>query len=92
MDQSVLFKDDIHYEIQCPVCGYNYQHHLSSAEVKDGEDAYKAERCVRGDVISIPMQGECGHVWELCIGFHKGNSLIFVKTGDVYVGKSISLY
>ena len=88
----INFKKDHEYEITCPVCGGNYQHSLPDAiKVKDGQDDYKAERNVRGDVISIPFHGECGHVWELCLGFHKGNTLVFVKTEDVYVSRRVSL-
>ena len=86
---EIYFLKNIKYEIRCPICGDNYQHHLSHAEVRDGEDSYNAEPVVRGDVISILFHGECGHVWELCLGFHKGETLIFVKTEDVNVSERI---
>jgi very-short-patch-repair endonuclease len=63
-------------ELVCPICGFNYQH-FREPRVIPGLDAYKAPWDGRGDLIIVPMQGECGHSWELCIGFHKGNSHIF---------------
>jgi len=77
----ISFKKHYEYEIACPVCGCNYQHHFSRVSIR----AAGREGSVKGDVISIPFHGECGHVWELCLGFHKGNTLIFVKTEDVCV-------
>lgn len=89
--QEIRFLKSSKYGICCPICGGNYQHHLSHAEVRDGEDSYRAESVVRGDVISIPFHGECGHVWELCLGFHKGNTWIFVKTEDINVSERIKV-
>ena len=87
----ISFKKNCQYEIICPICGFNYQHHFSKASVKYGKDNYEAQAHVRGDVISIPFSGECGHVWELCLGFHKGDTFVFVRTEDVNVGGCVSL-
>ena len=88
---EIRFLKNNKYEIRCPICEENYQHHLSHAEVRDGEDSYKAEPVVRGDVITIPFHGECGHVWELCLGFHKGDTWVFVKTEDINVSARIKV-
>ena len=40
-------------------------------------DHYKAWEG-RGHCIVIPIEGECGHVWNICIGFHKGQNFMFV--------------
>jgi hypothetical protein len=63
--------------VVCPICGSNYQHSNDPFTV-DGQDSYKAW-CGRGDLIVIPFWGECGSSWELCIGFHKGDSVAFVN-------------
>ncbi len=63
--------------IHCPVCGFNYQHADGVTEV-DGGDMYEAGWGGRGDLIRIPFWGECGHTWDLCLGFHKGDTFLFV--------------
>lgn len=64
------------HEIKCPFCGYNYQHFCTPI-MNDEDGDYQAWRG-KGDLISILFKGECGHNWELRIGFHKGDSYIFV--------------
>ncbi|HKP51605.1 MAG TPA: hypothetical protein VJ183_03030 [Chloroflexia bacterium] len=65
-------------DLHCPVCGHEYNHPLDPIRI-DGEDSYKAGWPGRGDLLLIPVEGECGHLWELCIGFHKGQTAIFVR-------------
>ena len=62
----------------CPICGGTYNH-MEPPYLKDGGDNYAAGWGGRGDLAVIPMWGECGSKWEVCIGFHKGESPIFVR-------------
>lgn len=64
--------------ITCPYCGYDYNHPMEP-NIINGEDDYKADWGGRGDLIVIPFMGECGHNWELCIGFHKGQAFAFAR-------------
>ena len=74
--------------LNCPICAssgssigpIDYQH-FDKPEYNDGLDHYKAW-IGRGDLIRIPFWGECGHRWFLCVGFHKGQSFVFVEEGD----------
>ena len=62
----------------CPCCGSEFNH-TRPPYIKDGSDNYEAKWHGRGDLNIMPMWGECGSEWELCVGFHKGNSPIFVR-------------
>jgi hypothetical protein len=64
--------------IQCPLCKDLYQH-LHKPQMIDGNDNYEAGWPGRGDLVVVPIDGECGHNWELCIGFHKGFAGIFAR-------------
>lgn len=55
----------------CPVCGSTYQQTGKPQSVEGWGG--------RGDLLVIPMEGECGHRWELCFGFHKGETFGFVR-------------
>jgi hypothetical protein len=61
------------FQLLCPVCKFEYVHHLNISVVIDGKDEYAASKCVRGSVIAIPMYCEDGHNFVYCLGFHKGN-------------------
>lgn len=61
--------------IRCPVCKFDYSH-ISQIE-ENKSDHYKAW-AGRGDCIVIPFEGECGHRWNICIGYHKGQNYAFV--------------
>lgn len=69
--------------INCPICscGESTFQHFNKPEYVEGEDHYKAWSG-RGDLIRVPFWGECGHCWNLCIGFHKGQSFLFWEEGD----------
>lgn len=79
---------DIDYEnkleVCCPVCGDDYVHHETSTIILDGNDDYKADKSVRGNVIQIPMWCEGGrHRFSMKLGFHKGKtSMWFVYHGE----------
>ena len=64
--------------LRCPCCGDEYNH-IGAPYMKDGGDNYEAKWHGRGDLNVIPMSGECGSEWELCVGFHKGEAPIFVR-------------
>jgi Meiotically Up-regulated Gene 113 (MUG113) protein len=65
-------------ELKCPECGEAYQHCGTPKDI-DGHDSYAAGWPGRGDLIVIPISGECSSEWELCFGFHKGNTASFVR-------------
>jgi len=67
--------------ILCPVCKYEYNHILSSEKI-EGEDSHKAPWQGRGDLVLTKMRCENWHEWELCLGFHKGQSFIFIRTTE----------
>jgi hypothetical protein len=64
--------------VKCPVCGSEYVSVSNMREVS-GEDNYKAGWLGRGDLNVIGFSGECGHEFELCFGFHKGNTAAFCR-------------
>ena len=64
--------------VKCPVCGSEYVSVANMRQVS-GEDSYKAGGWVRGDLNVIGFAGECGHEFELCFGFHKGNTAAFCR-------------
>ncbi len=61
----------------CPVCG-DYNQHTGSPQMVS-EDDYQSGWGGRGDVIIVPMQAECDHKWEICFGFHKGETFAFAR-------------
>jgi len=70
--------------LNCPVCGDNFQHvgkDVGEPRLIDGQNAYAAWDG-KGDLVVVPVVGECGHKWELCFGFHKGNTAAFARTLD----------
>ncbi|PQV64447.1 hypothetical protein B1R32_105129 [Abditibacterium utsteinense] len=70
--------DGITREIRCPICEFEYQH-CENPQVIDGKDDYKANWDGRGNLIVIPVWGECGSKWEICFGSHKGYTAAFVR-------------
>ena len=32
-----------------------------------------------GELAVTPLRGDCGSVWQVCIGFHKSESVIFTR-------------
>jgi len=73
-------EEDYFYLIKCPACGFEFNHFRAPYVVK-GNDNYEAWRG-RGSMVVIPFWGECGHEWELCIGFHKGQCFMFTNVID----------
>jgi hypothetical protein len=68
---------NLYSTLVCPVCSFDYNHIGKPRRVQGG-DAYLAW-AGRGDLLVIPFSGECGSEWELCFGFHKGQSSGFVR-------------
>lgn len=64
--------------LKCPVCEEIY-HHLGEPVKESGKDGYEASWGGRGDLVIIPIEGECGCLWEICFGFHKGNIAAFTR-------------
>jgi hypothetical protein len=64
----------------CPVCGHENAH-LGRPEFHESGDGYEAgwEGC--GDLVEVPVEGECVHRWSVCFGFHKGDVLTFIRVG-----------
>lgn len=68
------------YLIHCPYCDLEFNH-TGTFRKELGKDDYQASWWGRGDLIVIPMQCENGHMWELCVGFHKGQLYMFGREG-----------
>ncbi len=64
--------------ITCPICHFEYNHPKAARTVRS-DDNYDADWGGRGDLQILPFTSECGHVWELCIGFHKGNCFLIMR-------------
>ena|SRR5690349_7636910 len=79
-DQPWGPRDDLQ-ALACPVCGDTYHHWRTPHEVP-GNDNYEAGWPGRGNLLVIPIDGECGHYWELCLGSHKGDVAIFARYYD----------
>lgn len=87
---DVIMADDDYWNnpwykrLQCPLCRDTYQH-TDTPQTIAGNDNYAAGWEGRGDLLMIPIEGECGHLWEICFGFHKGETFVFVRVGSVRV-------
>ena len=62
--------------VKCPFCGFEYVH-WGNPTVQDS-DKYTAWSG-RGSCLRIPMWCEDGHSWRLAVGFHKGNTVMFIE-------------
>jgi len=66
----------------CPICGFDYNHLHTPRRLIGWESADRGTRSQhrwsgRGDGFVLPIVGECGHRWAICLAFHKGQSFIF---------------
>lgn len=59
----------------CPVCLEEYSHGKEGYTLSS--DQYKAW-AGRGSCTIFPFEGECGHAWNVCIGYHKGQNYLFI--------------
>jgi len=64
-------------EMVCPVCGDSYTQVVNQKRI-EGEDGYQAWSG-KGDCFKVLFHGECGAEWNVCFGFHKGNTAAFVE-------------
>ena len=64
-------------DILCPLCGFKYSR-IKNLKRIDGEDDYKAW-VGRGDCVKVLFESECGSLWYLCLGFHKGVTSAFLE-------------
>jgi hypothetical protein len=79
IDYEDLWTGAPHYKrLRCPVCADTYQH-VETWQVVPGRDSYEAGWGGRGDLVVLPIWGECEHRWELCFGSHKGETFCFVR-------------
>ncbi len=67
--------------LRCPLCADTYQH-AGRVQAVPGRDSYEAGWGGRGDLVVVPIWGECEHRWELCFGAHKGETFCFVRAAD----------
>lgn len=70
-------REELYSLLVCPVCSGEYNH-IGEPRKLMGNDSYDAWQG-RGDLLAIPFNGECGSDWEICFGFHKGNTNAFVR-------------
>lgn len=63
--------------VVCPVCGDDYTHVVKNTLI-DGKDDYQAW-AGRGDCVKVLFGAECGAEWNVCFGFHKGNTSAFLE-------------
>ena len=64
-------------QVLCPGCQADYVH-CEGAYAVSGYDHYCAWEG-RGDVLRVQWWCEGGHAWEVCFGFHKGQTVCFVE-------------
>jgi hypothetical protein len=83
--ESVISREDPGWEpgscvrkMRCPVCHFDCIHE-GAPYVVPGHDNYEAGWDGRGDLVVVPMEGECGSRFDLCFGFHKGQLMSFVR-------------
>ena len=67
-----------HSLLLCPACEFDYVH-FGAPIVEAGNDNYEASWPGRGDLLRIPCYCEDGHTFDICLGFHKGNSWMFTR-------------
>ena len=72
--------------LKCPVCGFDCNHIGETTPVAGYEEPSRPDGVVswagRGHGHAVEINGECGHRWLVCFGFHKGNSYLFVTVPE----------
>lgn len=82
--EEIVWGTPAYQTLGCPKCRFSYNRAMGTSE-KQSNDNYDAQGDGwrgRGDLLAIHMECENGHTWDICIGFHKGNSVIFVRVGE----------
>ncbi len=67
--------------LQAPTLSADTYQHARRGQAVPGRDNYEAGWGGRGDLVVVPVWGECEHRWELCFGAHKGETFCFVRAG-----------
>jgi hypothetical protein len=67
--------------IKCPICDFEYVH-VATATNKVSVDGHTSVWVGTGGLFVVEFNGECGHKFELCFGFHKGNTAFFCRFDD----------
>lgn len=62
--------------VLCPKCKCDFSR-IRDVKTIPGNDNYESGWWGRGDLVVITLKCEGGHEWELCLGFHKGQTFIF---------------
>lgn len=65
--------------VLCPKCGNEYNH-FGKPYITESDNYTAWEG--RGDLLSIPVECESFHKWEICFGHHKGYNYCFTKIID----------
>lgn len=80
IETTVGYDSPFRYQVVCPVCTGEYDKkyvHFNAPKGDAVSDDNHSEWEGRGGCIRIPMYCESGHIWEMCVGFHKGETFIF---------------
>jgi hypothetical protein len=77
-DVSQEWGDEWSAKLTCPQCGSLEQLTGTPFEL-DSSDSYGAGWDGRGNLLIVPIEGECGHKWDFCFGFHKGQTVVFAR-------------
>lgn len=59
------------FMLVCPICGHDYVNVSHRTKTVHGWEG-------RGPALVMECDGECGHAWKMAIGFHKGQSFLFL--------------
>jgi hypothetical protein len=76
--KASCYEDEARILLCCPVCGFEYLH-FEAAEIIKGNDNGNANWPGRGDKIKILFWCENQHAFNICFGFHKGNTFFFLQ-------------
>ena len=68
----------LRHKVVCPVCGYDYAR-FTGVRLVSSNNRYEAGWGGRGDLLVVQFEGECRHEWEICFGFHKGQTFAFAR-------------
>lgn len=59
--------------LHCPVCNCDNTH------IEPPHLNYNAQWEGQGELAITPLWSECGSKWQVCLGFHKGQTAIFIR-------------
>lgn len=66
-------------KLKCVVCGNSLVQPGDPTTILSDDRPRGAGWPGRGWLVIIPIEGECGHSFEVCLGFHKGDTVIFAR-------------